>query len=156
MIQTDKHKVILLVEDNENDEELTRLAFEQNHIKNELVVAHDGVEALDYIFAQGMYEGRNPLAVPQVIILDLKLPKIDGLEVLRKVRENPKTRLIPVVILTSSKEEQDLVEAYELGTNAYVRKPVDFMEFVAAVKNLGMFWLLLNEAPAESSTLVSS
>jgi CheY-like chemotaxis protein len=140
-------KVILLVEDNPNDEELTKLAFEKNNITNPLVVAHDGVEALDYMFGTGMYDGRNTYETPQVIILDLKLPKVDGLQVLERIRQDNRTSFIPVVILTSSKEEEDMLRAYRLGTNAYVRKPVDFIQFTDAVKQLGLFWLLLNESP---------
>lgn len=141
-------KVILLVEDNPNDEELTRLALEQNHITNPMVVAHDGVQALDYLFGTGIYEGRDVQEQPQVIILDLKLPKLTGLEVLQAVRTNELTSWIPVVILTSSKEDRDIISAYRLGTNAYVQKPVDFLQFTAAVKQLGLFWLLLNESPS--------
>jgi two-component system response regulator len=141
-------RAILLVEDNPDDEELTRLAFERNNITNPLVVAHDGVEALDYIFGTGQYQGRNISAHPPVIILDLKLPKLNGLQVLERIRANEQTSCIPVVILTSSKEEEDMICAYRLGTNAYVRKPVDFIQFTEAVKQLGLFWLLLNESPA--------
>lgn len=143
----EQDQVLLLVEDNPNDEELTLLAFERNKITNPVVVAHDGEEALDYLFGAGQYEGRDTENQPQVIILDLKLPKVDGLEVLRRIRSDERTRYIPVVILTSSKEERDLIEAYNLGTNAYVRKPVDFSQFTDAVKELGLFWLLLNECP---------
>jgi CheY-like chemotaxis protein len=141
------NKTILLVEDNPNDEELTRLAFERNNITNPLVVAHDGVEALDYLFGTGRFQGRDLAEKPQVIILDLKLPKVDGLQVLERIRTDDRTAFIPVVILTSSKEEEDMLRAYQLGTNAYVRKPVDFIQFTEAVKQLGLFWLLLNEAP---------
>lgn len=141
------NKVILLVEDNPNDEELTKLAFEKNNITNKIVVARNGVEALDYVFGTGLYEGRNVYDHPQIIILDIKLPKIDGLQVLQKIRDDERTACIPVVILTSSKEEEDLIQAYKLGTNAYVRKPVDFIHFTDAVKQLGLFWLLLNECP---------
>lgn len=142
-----KDKVILLVEDNPNDEELTRMAFERNNITNPVVVARDGAEALDYLFGTGAYASDGPPSLPQVIILDLKLPKINGLQVLERVRANESTQCIPVVILTSSKEDEDLLQAYKLGTNAYVRKPVDFLQFTNAVKQLGMFWLLLNESP---------
>lgn len=138
-------KPILLVEDNPDDEALTLRAFRKNNIKNEIVVARDGVEALDYLFATGEHAGREEGA-PQVILLDLKLPRIDGLEVLRRVRSDDRTKLIPVVILTSSKEEQDLVDGYSLGCNSYVRKPVNFDEFMEAARQLGMYWLLLNEA----------
>jgi len=140
-------KVILLVEDNPNDEELTRLAFEQNHIMNPVVVARDGVQALDYLFGRGAHEARDLSLMPQVIVLDLKLPKLTGLEVLQAVRADERTSCVPVVILTSSKEEEDIVRAYKLGTNAYVQKPVDFLQFTDAVKQLGLFWLLLNESP---------
>lgn len=145
-------KAILLVEDNPNDEELTVRAFKKNHISNEIIVAHNGAEALDYLFKTGAYAGQDAEDLPQLIILDLKLPKIGGLEVLRRLRAYEATRYLPVVILTSSMEEQDLVEGYRLGTNAYVRKPVNFLEFMEAVKQLGMFWLLLNErAPTRVS-----
>jgi two-component system response regulator len=143
-------KVILLVEDNPNDETLTVRAFKKAGINNEIVVARDGEQALNYMFGTGEYEGRDINMLPQVIILDLKLPKVDGLQVLKQVRENPHTKAVPVVILTSSKEERDLVEAYNLYTNAYVQKPVDFVQFAEACQHLGMFWLLLNEpCPSE-------
>ena len=137
---------ILLVEDNPDDEALTLRAFRKNNITNEVVVAHDGVEALDYLFATGAYAHREAVP-PQIVILDLKLPKIDGLEVLRRLRAAPQTRLLPVVILTSSNEERDRLEGYGLGANSYVRKPVDFAEFVDAVRQLGLYWLLLNQRP---------
>lgn len=136
---------ILLVEDNPDDEALTLRAFKKNNIKNDVVVAHDGVEALDYLFGTGAFTGRDPNATPAVVLLDIKLPKVDGLEVLRRLREDERTRLTPVVILTSSKEEQDLVRGYALGANSYVRKPVDFNQFTDAVRQLGMYWLVLNE-----------
>lgn len=139
------NKVILFVEDNPNDEALTLRAFQQNNISNEVVVARDGVEALDYLFGVGAYEGRDVFDTPQLVILDLKLPKVDGLEVLKEVRKHKATSKLPVVILTSSSEDRDIVSAYNLGTNAYVQKPVDFVEFANAVKHLGMFWLLLNK-----------
>jgi CheY-like chemotaxis protein len=141
----DNHTTILLVEDNPDDEALTLRAFRKNNIKNEIVVAHDGVEALDYLFGQGIYAGRNASAVPQLILLDLKLPKVDGLEVLQQLRNDPRTALVPVVVLTSSREEQDLMKSYALGANSYVRKPVDFAEFMEAVRQLGLYWLVLNE-----------
>jgi two-component system, response regulator len=144
-------KVILLVEDNPDDEELTIIGFKQNGIKNPIDVARDGAEALDYLFGTGKHSHRDKADLPQVVILDLKLPKMDGLEVLRRIREDELTRYLPVVILTSSREERDLIESYKLGANAYVRKPVDFHEFSDAVKHLGMFWLLLNEQPAQLS-----
>ena len=139
--------VILLVEDNEDDVDLTLRALQRNNIKNEVVVARDGVEALDYLWGTGTYAGRDISQMPQVILLDLKLPKVDGLEVLRRLRSDERTKLLPVVILTSSKEQQDLVEGYSLGANSYVRKPVDFNQFVEAVRQLGLYWLVLNEPP---------
>lgn len=140
-----RDKTILLVEDNPADEELTLLSFKENNISNRIIVARDGQEALDYLFATGPYKKHNIKALPQLIILDLKLPKIDGLEVLKRVRENDSTKLVPVVVLTSSSAEEDIIKAYSFGTNAYVRKPVDFNHFIVAIRNLGMFWLLLNE-----------
>ncbi|MBI2910028.1 MAG: response regulator [Chloroflexi bacterium] len=139
--------VILLVEDSEDDVDLTMRAFKKNNIANPVVVARDGAEALDYLFGAGKFEGRNAKETPAVVLLDLKLPKVDGLEVLRRLRADDRTKLTPVVILTSSREEKDVVEAYRLGTNGYVRKPVDFIEFIDAVRGLGMYWLLLNEGP---------
>jgi two-component system response regulator len=139
--------MILLVEDNPDDEVLTLRALTKNKIQNEVVVAHDGVEALDFLFGTGSYEGRDIGVGPQVILLDLKLPRIDGLEVLRRLRADERTRLLPVVILTSSLEEQDRIKGYGLGANSYVRKPVDFGEFVEAVRQLGLYWLILNEPP---------
>jgi two-component system response regulator len=140
-------KIILLVEDNQDDEELALLAFKKNNVANEVVVARDGVEALDYLFGTGPHAGRDVAALPQLMLLDLKLPKVDGLEVLRRVRADPRTRRLPVVILTSSKEEEDLIQAYDLGVNSYVRKPVAFDQFVKAASQLQMYWLVLNEAP---------
>ena len=137
--------VILLVEDNPNDEALTLRALRKNNIHDQVVVAHDGAEALDYLFATGPYQGRNPAEVPRVVLLDLKLPKVDGLEVLRRVRANAKTRLLPVVILTSSNEERDLLEGYGSGANSYIRKPVDFNEFAETVRHLGRYWLQMNQ-----------
>ncbi|MGH9442346.1 MAG: response regulator [Thermoanaerobaculia bacterium] len=139
-------KVILLVEDNPDDEELTKRALARNNIRNEVVVARDGAEALDLLFGTGPHAGEKPV-VPTVILLDLKLPKIDGLEVLKRIRADERTRLVPVVILTSSKQEQDLIEGYSSGANSYVRKPVDFAKFVDAVKQLGLYWLVINEHP---------
>lgn len=140
-------KSLLLVEDNPDDELLTVRALKRNNILNEIVVARDGVEALDYLFGTGAYEGRDMSVMPQIILLDLKLPKIDGLEVLKRLRANERTHLIPVIILTSSKEETDLVRGYSLGANSYIRKPVDFEQFVQAVQQLKLYWLVLNEAP---------
>jgi two-component system response regulator len=142
------NQVILLVEDNPDDEALTMRALRKHNIANEVVVAHDGVEALDYLFGTGAWTGRDRRQLPQVVMLDLKLPKIEGLEVLRRIRADDLTRLLPVVILTSSNEEQDRIGSYGLGANSYVRKPVDFDEFVDAVKQLGLYWLVLNEPPA--------
>ncbi|HYW38257.1 MAG TPA: response regulator [Terriglobales bacterium] len=139
-------KIILLVEDNADDEKLTLRALKKNNIRNEVVVARDGAEALDYLFGTGAYAGRNLEFMPQVVLLDLKLPKLDGLEVLRRVRTNDRTKLLPVVILTSSNEEQDRINGYGLGANSYVRKPVDFNQFSEAVRQLGLYWLVLNEA----------
>jgi CheY-like chemotaxis protein len=141
------NKVILLVEDNPDDEALAIRALKRHHIGNEIVVAQDGVEALDYLFGTGMYEGRDTSLKPAVILLDLKLPRIDGLEVLRRLRENEVTKLLPVVVLTTSGEEQDLLDSYSLGCNSYIRKPVDFLQFSEAIRQLGMYWLLMNESP---------
>ncbi|MHB1143866.1 MAG: response regulator [Thiobacillus sp.] len=140
-------KSILLVEDNPDDAALTVHALETNKIGNTLVIARDGVEALDYLFCTGTYAGRDPKDLPAVVLLDLKLPKVDGLEVLRRVRAEERTRLLPVVILTSSNEEEDRIKGYALGANSYVRKPVDFDDFVRAAGQLGLYWLLLNQAP---------
>lgn len=142
-----KNRPILLVEDNPDDEMLALRAFKNSGIMNEIVVARDGVEALDYLFLRGGHAGRTPATNPAVVLLDLKLPKLDGLEVLKEIRGNGRTRRLPVVILTSSKEDRDLVESYERGANSYVRKPVDFNEFAEAVTRLGVYWLLLNEIP---------
>jgi two-component system response regulator len=138
-------KVILLVEDNPDDEALTLRSFKRCNILNDVIVAHDGVEALDYIFGTGKYAGRDVTDVPAVIMLDLKLPKVDGMEVLRRLRADERTKLAPVVILTSSREERDVVNGYKLGANSYIRKPVDFEQFAGAVQQLGLYWLLLNE-----------
>lgn len=138
---------ILLVEDNSDDEKLTLRALKKNNIRNEVVIAHDGIEALDYLFATGPHSGRDPNAMPQVVLLDLNLPKMGGLEVLRRVRMNDRTKLLPIVILTSSNEERDLVTGYDLGANSYVRKPVDFTHFMEAARQLGLYWLVVNEPP---------
>jgi two-component system response regulator len=143
-------KVILLIEDNPDDEALTLRALKKNNITNEVVVLRDGAEALDYFFGTGNYAGRDTSVMPQVTLLDLKLPKLDGLEVLRQLRANPRTKLIPIVILTSSNEEQDRLKGYGLGANSYVRKPVDFNQFIEAVRQLGLYWLLLNEQVPET------
>ena len=142
-----KEKTILLVEDNPADVALTRRVFEKHNITNQIVEAHDGVEALDYLFGTGAHAGRELSDQPQLVLLDIKLPKIDGIEVLRRIRSNPRTRLQPVVILTSSGEEKDVVTSYALGANSYVRKPVDFAEFSDAIRQLGFYWLLFNETP---------
>jgi len=139
--------MILLVEDNPDDEALTLRALKRNNIGNKVHVAHDGAEALDFLFCTGEYADRNPREMPQLILLDLKLPKVDGLEVLRRIRADERTQLLAVVILTSSTEEQDLIEGYKTGANSYVRKPVDFTQFVEAVRQLGLYWLVLNEVP---------
>ena len=140
-----REEAILLVEDNPDDELMTRRALEKNNLCNELVVARDGEQALDYLFGTGLYEGRDTSVMPQVVLLDLGLPKVDGFEVLERVRSDERTSRLPVVILTSSKEEQDCVESYVRGANSCVRKPVDFLEFHAAVQQLGMYWMVLNE-----------
>jgi two-component system response regulator len=139
--------MILLIEDNPDDEALTLRALKKNNIRNEVVVAHDGVEALDYLFGRGVHCGRDLNNMPQVVLLDLKLPKLDGLDVLRELRADIRTRLLPVVILTSSNEEQDRVNSYSLGANSYIRKPVDFAQFMEAVRQLGLYWLILNVSP---------
>jgi CheY-like chemotaxis protein len=138
-------KMILLVEDNPNDEALTLRALKKNNIRNVVVVVRDGAEALDWLFARGAHAGRTPDVLPQVVLLDLKLPKVSGLEVLKAVRADPRTKRLPVVLLTSSKEEQDVLAGYDLGANSYVRKPVDFGEFAEAIRQLGLYWLVLNE-----------
>jgi len=142
-------KIILLVEDNPDDEELTVRALQRNNIRNQVVIARDGAEALDYLFGTGKYAGRDTNAQPQVILLDLKLPKVDGLDVLRRLRAHDKTKHLPVVVLTSSKQDEDIVTSYNLGANSYVRKPVDFTQFSEAVRHLHLYWLVLNEVAAK-------
>ena len=140
-------KMILLVEDSADDEALTLRALKKNNIGNTVIVARDGAEALDFLFCTGAYSDRDPRDKPQLILLDLKLPKVDGMEVLRRIRADPSTRALPVVILTSSKEEQDVINSYLIGVNSYVRKPVDFIQFVEAIRQLGLYWLVLNDPP---------
>jgi CheY-like chemotaxis protein len=142
-----KSKNTLLIEDNPDDVNLTMRALAKSYIANTVDVATDGVEALDYLFAKGKFTGRDPGAMPQVILLDLKMPRMDGLEVLKHIRADERTRVLPVVVLTTSNEEKDKIESYHLGANSYIRKPVDFGQFVEAVKQLGLYWLVLNEAP---------
>jgi two-component system, response regulator len=140
-------KVILLCEDNPDDEALTLRALRKNNISNAVEVARDGAQAIDYLFGTGAHAGRDVSLLPQIVLLDLNLPKLDGLEVLKRIRSDARTRLLPVVVLTSSKQEQDLVESYSHGANSYIRKPVDFVQFTEAVRQLGLYWLVLNEAP---------
>jgi CheY-like chemotaxis protein len=142
-------KIILLVEDNPDDAKLTLRAFKQSNIANPIAVARDGIEALDFLFARGAYGERVGKPLPTLIVLDLKLPRLDGLGVLKAIRADARTKLVPVVILTSSKEEQDLISGYSLGANSYVRKPVDFAEFLEAAKHLGIYWLMMNQPPPE-------
>jgi CheY-like chemotaxis protein len=141
------HRTILLVEDNPADQKLTRLALETHKVANQLVIANDGAEALDYLFGTGPFAGRDLTRQPALILLDLKLPKVDGLEVLRRLRDDARTKLLPVVVLTSSDEEPDLLNSYRLGCNSYIRKPVDFEQFVRAIEQLHLYWLVLNEPP---------
>ena len=138
---------ILLVEDSQDDLDMTLRALRKANMANHIQTARDGVEALDFIFCEGMHAGRKIENIPKLILLDLKLPKIDGIEVLKRVKGDPRTKMIPIVVLTSSKEQKDVIEAYGLGVNSYIVKPVDFEHFAAAVKNLGMYWLLLNQPP---------
>jgi two-component system, response regulator len=146
-------KIILLVEDNPDDEALTLRGLRKGNIVNKVIVAHDGAEALDYLFGTGVHAGREVSDLPQLILLDLKLPKIDGLEVLRRLRADPRTALLPVIILTSSKEEQDLINGYKFGANSYVRKPVDFTKFSDAIRQLKLYWLIVNEPPPTNREL---
>ncbi len=142
-----KTKIILLAEDNPDDVKLTMRALKKANVMNEVVVAQDGAEALDYLFGTGKYAGRDVNQLPQVVLLDLKMPKVDGLEVLQRIRADERTKLLPVVVLTTSSEDKDRVGSYQLGANSYVRKPVDFNQFTEAVRQLGLYWLLLNEGP---------
>ena len=142
-----KEKTILLVEDNPDDEELTLMALKQSKILNNVYVARDGVEALDYLYCKGKFVDRDPCELPQLILLDLKLPKLGGLDVLQKLRQEPQTKYVPVVVMTSSSEEEDIIDSYRYGANSYVRKPVEFHRFVDAVGQLGLYWLLINEIP---------
>ena len=142
-----RNRIILLVEDNSDDAELTLRAFEKSKVINKIVVANDGAEALEYLFATGAHAGRDVTLMPAVVLLDLKLPRVDGLDVLRRMRADDRTRRLPVVVLTSSNEEQDLIRSYNLGANSFVRKPVDFAAFVSAAQQLGLYWLALNEPP---------
>ncbi|HXN45737.1 MAG TPA: response regulator [Bryobacteraceae bacterium] len=146
-MKNDSKLVLLLVEDNPSDVGLTERALEKARIINKMVVAQDGQEALDFLWAEGAYAGRDAADLPSLVLLDLKLPKVSGLDVLRRIRADARTRRLPVVILTTSKEEQDVAAGYELGANSYIRKPVDFRQFAAAVEQLGLYWLVLNEAP---------
>lgn len=141
------NKSILLVEDNPDDEALAIRALKRHQIGNEVIVAHDGVEALDYLFGTGIYADRDTSNKPTVILLDLKLPRVDGLEVLRRLRSDERTKLLPIVVLTTSSEEQDRLNSYNLGCNSYIRKPVDFVQFSEAIRQLGIYWLLMNEVP---------
>ncbi len=142
---------ILLVEDNPNDEKLTVLALKESSVVNEIVVARDGAEALDYLFGDGKYQGRDTRIMPVIVLLDLKLPKVDGLDVLRRIRADEHTKCLPVVVLTTSTEDKDITESYNLGANSYVCKPVDFNEFITAARQLGLYWMLLNESPMARS-----
>lgn len=144
-------KTILLVEDNPDDEALTIRALQKHKVANDVVVVRDGAEALEYLFGTGKYAGRNPRDVPQLVLLDIRLPKVDGMEVLKRIRQDERTRYVPVVILTSSKEEQDVIDGYRLGANSYVRKPVDFDQFVDAALHLGLYWLVLNQGPPHAA-----
>jgi CheY-like chemotaxis protein len=140
-------KIIFLVEDNPDDVELTKRALRKAHVDNRMIVARDGVEALDYLFSRGQWEGRGKETDPTVILLDLKLPKIDGLEVLHQIRAHPRTKFLPVIVLTSSVEERDIIQSYDLGANSYIHKPVDMQQFVEAIRELGLYWLVLNVPP---------
>lgn len=147
MVEATPKKCILLVEDNPDDVALTLRSFKRSNLKNEIVVVRDGVEALDFLFSRGAYDDRDPLQLPAVVLLDLKLPKLNGLQVLEQIRADERTKTLPVVILTSSSEEEDILGSYRRGANSFVRKPVDFGHFADAIQQLGLYWLLLNEAP---------
>ena len=147
MLNNMKNKRILLVEDNPDDQELTMRALKKNNIGNEIVLAKDGQEAIDYLFGKGTYSSRDMSEMPQIVLLDIKLPKVDGIEVLKQIRADKRTKMLPVVILTSSKEEKDMVDSYNFGANSYIRKPVDFNQFTESVRQLGLYWLVLNETP---------
>jgi two-component system response regulator len=140
-------QIILLIDDNPDDVEMTLMAFRKSNIANEVVVVTDGQEALDYLFGTGAWEGRDSLVMPHMVLLDLKMPRVGGLQVLRRMRADPRTKLLPVVVLTTSNEDKDIISSYDLGANSYVRKPVDFEQFVEAVRNLGLYWLVINERP---------
>ncbi|MFH7320458.1 response regulator [Desulfurivibrio sp. D14AmB] len=142
-----KNKIILLVEDNQDDEILTIRALSKNNILNRVVVARDGAEALDYLFGRGDYADRDPTDLPELVLLDINLPKLSGLEVLKQIRNDPRTRLLPVVMLTTSNEERDRLGSYQLGANSFIRKPVDFSQFSEAIRQLGVYWLVLNQGP---------
>jgi two-component system, response regulator len=148
-----RNRIILLVEDNPDDVELTLRAFDKSRVVNKIVVARDGGEALDYVFATGSHAARNPDEMPEIVLLDLKLPKIDGLEVLKRIRSDARTRRLPVIVLTSSREERDMIQSYDLGANSFVRKPVDFAQFIDAASQLGLYWLVLNEPPPASDVI---
>jgi two-component system response regulator len=145
-----QRNIIMIVEDNEDDLELTQRAFAKNNILNEIVIARDGVEALDYLFGTGAHEGRDLSIMPEVILLDLNMPRMGGIETLKKIREDKRTKLLPVVVLTSSNEEQDMTESYECGVNSYIRKPVDFSQFADSVRQLSLYWMVLNQHPHTS------
>ncbi len=144
-------RIILLVEDNPDDEALTIRALKKNNILNEVVVARDGAEALDYLFGRGAYSGRDPGELPELVLLDINLPKLNGLQVLEQIRANPLTELLPVVMLTTSNQEQDLLQSYRLKANSFIRKPVDFAQFMEAIRQLGIYWLVLNQGPPQNN-----
>jgi two-component system response regulator len=148
----DNRKVILLVEDNPDDEVLTLFALKDSNVMNEITVAHDGAEALDFLFGTGRFDGRDLSIMPQLILLDINLPKMNGMEVLQRIRSDKRTKYLPVVMLTSSREEQDKISSYELGANSYIRKPVNFEQFAESVRQLGLYWLVMNEVPGDDSS----